>query len=75
MANNSGMAHGAIQAIEEQKLTGKVFVAGADADLTAIRDIVTKQQFEVSFLFRTWPARRSGVVIASQKGGNRFDDG
>ncbi len=48
IANNSGMAHGAIQALEEQKLTGKVFVAGADADLTAIRDIVSgKQQFEV----------------------------
>ncbi len=48
LANNSGMAHGAIQAIEEQKLSGKVFVAGADADLTAIRDIVAgKQQFEV----------------------------
>jgi D-xylose transport system substrate-binding protein len=48
IANNSGMAHGAIQALQEQKLTGKVFVAGADADLTAVRDIVTgKQQFEV----------------------------
>ena len=48
IANNSGMAHGAIQALAEQKLTGKVFVAGADADLTSIRDIVSgKQQFEV----------------------------
>jgi D-xylose transport system substrate-binding protein len=48
IANNSGMAHGAIQALEEQKLTGKVFVAGADADLAAIRDVVAgKQQFEV----------------------------
>lgn len=48
IANNSGMAHGAIQALAEQKLTGKVFVAGADADLAAIRDIVAgKQQYEV----------------------------
>lgn len=48
IANNSGMAHGAIQALAERKLTGKVFVAGADSDLTAIRDIVAgKQQFEV----------------------------
>jgi D-xylose transport system substrate-binding protein len=48
IANNSGMAHGAIQALAEQKLTGKVFVAGADADLMAIKDIVAgKQQFEV----------------------------
>ncbi len=48
LANNSGMARGAVQALGEQKLTGKVFVAGADADLSAIKDIVAgKQQFEV----------------------------
>ncbi len=48
LANNSGMARGAVQALGEQKLTGKVFVAGADADLAAIKDIVAgKQQFEV----------------------------
>ena len=42
------MAHGAIQALKEQNLLGKVFVAGADADLTAIRNIVAgHQQFEV----------------------------
>ncbi len=48
LANNSGMAHGAIQALKEQHLLGKVFVAGADADLTAMRNIVAgHQQFEV----------------------------
>ncbi len=48
LANNSGMALGAVQALSEQKLTGKVFVAGADADLTAIKNIMSnKQQFEV----------------------------
>jgi len=48
LANNSGMANGAVQALASQKLTGKVFVAGADADLTAIKNIVAgKQQFEV----------------------------
>ena len=48
LANNSGMASGAVQALEQQKLAGKVFVAGADADLAAIRNIVAgKQQFEV----------------------------
>lgn len=48
LANNSGMAHGAVQALNEQKLTGKVFVAGADADLASIKDIMNgKQQFEV----------------------------
>ncbi len=48
LANNSGMAQGAVQALAEQGLTGKVFVAGADADLAAIKSIVAgKQQFEV----------------------------
>ncbi len=48
IANNSGMARGAVQALSDQKLAGKVFVAGADADLAAIKDIVAgKQQFEV----------------------------
>jgi D-xylose transport system substrate-binding protein len=48
LANNSGMARGALQALQEQKLLGKVFVAGADADLANVRDIVAgKQQFEV----------------------------
>jgi D-xylose transport system substrate-binding protein len=42
------MARGAVQALAEQGLTGKVFVAGADADLSAIKDIVSgRQQFEV----------------------------
>jgi D-xylose transport system substrate-binding protein len=48
IANNSGMARGAVQALSDQKLAGKVFVAGADADLAAIKDIVAgRQQFEV----------------------------
>lgn len=48
IANNSGMAQGAIQALAGQGLAGKVFVAGADADLAAIKNIVAgRQQFEV----------------------------
>jgi D-xylose transport system substrate-binding protein len=48
LANNSGMAQGAVQALQEQGLAGKVFVAGADADLAAIKSIVAgRQQFEV----------------------------
>jgi D-xylose transport system substrate-binding protein len=48
LANNSGMAQGAVKALGEQSLDGKVFVAGADADLAAIKNIVAgKQQFEV----------------------------
>lgn len=48
LANNSGMAQGAVQALAEQGLAGKVFVAGADADLAAIKNIVAgRQSFEV----------------------------
>lgn len=48
LANNSGMANGAVQALAEQKLLGKVFVAGADADLASIKNILAqKQQLEV----------------------------
>lgn len=70
IANNSGMAHGAIQALSEQKLTGKVFVAGADADLTAIRDIVAgKQQFEVfiSITDMAERAARAAVALANKE--------
>lgn len=44
LANNDGMALGAMQALEEQKLAGKVFVAGADADLAAVKDILRGKQ-------------------------------
>lgn len=44
LANNDGMALGAVQALEEQKLVGKVFVAGADADLAAVQNIVKGRQ-------------------------------
>lgn len=44
LANNDGMAMGAVKALDEQKLIGKVFVAGADADLAAIKDIVAGKQ-------------------------------
>ena len=65
IANNSGMAHGAVQALEEQKLTGKVFVAGADADLAAVRDIVAgKQQFEVQISIQDMAKRAAEVAFA-----------
>lgn len=65
IANNSGMAHGAIQALSEQKLTGKVFVAGADADLASIKDIVAgKQQFEVFISITDMAERAARVAFA-----------
>jgi D-xylose transport system substrate-binding protein len=63
--NNSGMAHGALQALEEQKLTGKVFVAGADADLANLRDIVAgKQQFEVLISINDMAKRAAEAAVA-----------
>lgn len=48
LANNSGMARGAVQAVASRNLNSKIFIAGADADLTAIKDIVAgRQSFEV----------------------------
>jgi D-xylose transport system substrate-binding protein len=44
IASNDGTAGGAIQALEAQKLTGKVLVSGQDADLAACQRIVQGQQ-------------------------------
>lgn len=71
IANNSGMAHGAIQALTEQNLTGKVFVAGADADLTAIRDLVAnKQQFEVLISISDMASSAANAAWALAQGKN-----
>jgi D-xylose transport system substrate-binding protein len=44
IASNDGTAGGAIQALEERKLAGKVFVSGQDADLAAIIRILDGTQ-------------------------------
>ena len=65
IANNSGMAHGAVQALADQKLTGKVFVAGADADLANLRDVVAgKQQFEVMISITEMAKRAAETAMA-----------
>jgi len=63
LANNDGMALGAVQAIDEQKLGGKVFIAGADADLTAIKDIVKGKQ-SLTVLKGIKPLAESAVTAA-----------
>lgn len=40
VASNDGTAGGAIRALEEQQLAGKVFVSGQDAELAAIQRVV-----------------------------------
>jgi D-xylose transport system substrate-binding protein len=68
IANNSGMAHGAVQALEEQKLAGKVFVAGADADLAAIQNVVSgKQSLEVQISIQDMARRAAEVAVALAK--------
>ena len=50
LANNSGMANGAVQAVNDynKNLIGKVFIAGADADLASMKNLLKNhQQFEV----------------------------
>ncbi len=50
LANNSGMANGAVQAVADydKKALGKIFIAGADADLASMKNLVAgSQQFEV----------------------------
>ncbi|HZQ10121.1 MAG TPA: extracellular solute-binding protein [Anaerolineae bacterium] len=44
LANNSAMARGALAALDAQKLTGKVFVAGAGADPENLRAICNGAQ-------------------------------
>jgi D-xylose transport system substrate-binding protein len=44
VASNDGTAGGAIQALDEHKLAGKVFVSGQDADLAAIIRILDGTQ-------------------------------
>ncbi|MDB5051715.1 MAG: xylF [Fibrobacteres bacterium] len=44
LASNDGMAGGAIQALAEQKLAGKVLVTGQDADLAACQRIAEGTQ-------------------------------
>ena len=44
VASNDGTAGGAIQALDEHKLAGKVFVSGQDADLAAIIRILNGTQ-------------------------------
>ncbi len=69
LANNSGMANGAVQALEQQGMTGKVFVAGADADLPAIRNIVAgKQQFEVLKAWKPLAEAAATLAVALAKG-------
>lgn len=69
IANNSGMAQGAVQALASQGLAGKVFVAGADADLASIKNIVANRQaFEVLKDIRPLAETSAQVAFRLAKG-------
>lgn len=65
VASNDGLAGGAIQALAEQKLTGKVIVTGQDAELAACRRIVEgSQSMTVYKPIRALATRGAEVAIA-----------
>ncbi len=69
VASNDGTAGGAIAALEEQKLAGKVFVSGQDADLPAIKRIVEgSQTMTVYKPIAPLATRAAEIAVALGKG-------
>lgn len=70
VVSNDGTAGGAIQALEEQKLAGKVLVSGQDADLAALQRIVEGKQSMTVYKPIDKIARRAAEeVVAIARGG------
>jgi D-xylose transport system substrate-binding protein len=68
VASNDGTAGGAIQALGEQKLAGKVLVTGQDADLAACQRIVAgSQTMTVYKPIRALAYRAAEVAVALAK--------
>jgi D-xylose transport system substrate-binding protein len=69
VAANDGTAGGAIEALEGQKLAGKVLVSGQDADLAAMRRIVEgKQTMTVYKPIKPLASKAAEVAVALAKG-------
>ena len=69
LASNDGMAGGAIQALAEQKLAGKVLVTGQDADLAACQRIVDGTQTMTIYKSLTEEAYKAAeLAVAMAKG-------
>ena len=74
VSNNSGMASGAVRALEAQGLadTNKVFVAGSDADLINMRYIVQgKQTMDVFKKIKPLAEKAAEVAVALAKNPNK----
>jgi len=65
VVSNDGTAGGAIQALEEQKLAGKVLVSGQDADLAALQRIVAGTQSMTVYKPVAQLARRAAEASVS----------
>lgn len=69
LASNDGMAGGAIQALAEQNLAGKVLVTGQDADLAACQRIVEGTQTMTIYKSLTEEAYKAAeMAVAMAKG-------
>jgi D-xylose transport system substrate-binding protein len=64
LANNDGMAGGAIEALRAQGLVGKVFVSGLDATSEACRSIVLGEQTMSTFTRYDEMGRTAGDLCA-----------
>lgn len=65
VVSNDGTAGGAIQALEEQKLGGKVLVSGQDADLAALQRIIAGTQSMTVYKPVAQLARRAAEAAAA----------
>jgi D-xylose transport system substrate-binding protein len=65
VASNDSTAGGAVQALEEQKLSGKVLVSGQDADLAACQRIVAGTQSMTVYKPIAPLARRAAEVAVA----------
>ncbi len=69
LSSNDGMAGGAIQALAEQKLAGKVLVTGQDADLAACQRIAEGTQTMTIYKSLTEEAYKAAeMAVAMAKG-------
>lgn len=68
VATNDGLAGGAIQALDEQRLAGRVVVTGQDAELTACQRIVAgSQSMTVYKPIRGLATRAAEIAVAMAK--------
>ncbi len=76
LANNSGMARGALQAIKEQGLAQKIFTAGSDAELLNCQMVLAGEQ-NVEILKGIIPLAKGSaqVAVALAKGEKVANDG